>query len=138
MDTEDLCIHFLSNARSSTHQLIIGEDISPIPEIKIIFNEYGYDEETDTEGGNLQVESYSLFVHKNSLDDGFIFPEHEQTGWSLLVHRPLEEVCVYAAYDVDEDCWHINYPEDSDHNSGLTYESVRDILKVFYARYTFP
>ena len=76
----------------------IGENISDIPEIKIIFDGYGDLEETDengdyvyTERGNKNMESYAIFIHKNSDKEEFVFPEHEFTPWGLM-HRPNEEV----------------------------------------------
>ena len=78
----------------------IGENISDIPEIKIIFDGYGDLEETDkngdyvyTERGNKNMESYAIFIHKNSDKEEFEFPEHEFTPWGLM-HRPNEEVCI--------------------------------------------
>ena len=62
----------------------IGENISDIPEIKIIFDGYGALETEDEngdyeyiEGGNKNMESYAIFIHKDSGKENFEFPEHE-------------------------------------------------------------
>ena len=54
--------------------LEIGRDISDIPEVKIIFDGYGDLETEDEEGnyvykegGNTNMESYAIFIHKDAL-----------------------------------------------------------------------
>jgi hypothetical protein len=133
MDLYECCEYFTSLARSTTEELSIGEDISPIPELKIIFDGYGYDHETDTEGGNLNIETYALFVHKDALTAGFKFPEHEQNGW-LLSHRPKQEVCIDLVYNVSKDFWDQNFPDVEEGNS-QTYESVEETLITLFKRY---
>ena len=83
--------------------LEIGEDISDLAEVKIIFDGYGYNEETD-EQDDTNMESYAIFIHKDALNEGFEFPPHDLTPWALI-HRPKEEVCIYAWYDVLNDAW---------------------------------
>lgn len=120
--------------------LEIGEDISDIPEVKIIFDGYGDLEEVDehgeytyTERGNKNMESYAIFIHKNSGQEDFQFPEHEQTPWALI-HRPKEEVCIYAWYDVEMDEWMINdLCETSEHE--MTDKEVMDILEILDKRW---
>jgi hypothetical protein len=120
--------------------LEIGEDISNIPEIKIIFDGYGDLEDEDengeyryTEGGNKNMESYAIFIHKDSAQEGFQFPEHD-TAWNMIIHRPKEEVCIYAWYDVENDEWEINgLYETSEHE--MTDEEVMNILETLDERY---
>lgn len=69
-----------------------------LPGIKIIFDGYGYNEETNEED-DLNVMRFAVFVHKDSLTGEF--PEHEKTPWALI-HRPKDEVCISAIYDVPE------------------------------------
>lgn len=114
--------------------LTIGEDISDIPAVKIIFDGYGDLESEDEngeyiyeEGGNRNMESYAIFIHRGSGDPDFVFPEHTQTPWAL-VHRPQEEVCIYAWYDVENSDWMINsLDETSDH--AMTDEEVIEVLR---------
>ena len=120
--------------------LEIGENISNIPEIKIIFDGYGDLETEDEEGnyvyeegGNKNMESYAIFIHKDSAKEGFEFPEHDLTPWALI-HRPKEEVCIYAWYDVENDDWTINsLYETSEHD--MTDEEVMEILEILDERY---
>ena len=71
-----------------------GDDSGVAPAgVKIIFDGYGYNEETDIEDDTNQL-SFAVFVHKTSLTEDF--PEHEQTPWALI-HRPKEEVNALAA-----------------------------------------
>jgi hypothetical protein len=120
--------------------LEIGENISNISEIKIIFDGYGDLETEDEEGnyvyeegGNKNMESYAIFIHKKSAEEGFEFPEHDLTPWALI-HRPKEEVCIYAWYDVENDDWTINsLYETSEHD--MSDEEVMEILEILDERY---
>ena len=123
-------------------ELEIGENISDLPEVKIIFDGYG-DLETEDEyieGGNKNMESYAIFIHKDSAQEDFIFPEHESfsfTFGSMIQHRPAEEVCIYAWYDVEADDWSINALEEtSDHD--MTSEQVMNVLDGLYELYFKP
>ena len=114
--------------------LEIGRDISDIPAVKIIFDGYGDLEDEDengeyryTEGGNKNMESYALFIHKDSAQPDFVFPEHELSPW-CLIHRPEEEVCIHIWYDVENDEWSINSLDETMEHS-MTDEEVIEILK---------
>jgi hypothetical protein len=114
--------------------LEIGRDISDIPAVKIIFDGYGDLEDEDengeyryTEGGNKNMESYALFIHKDSAQPDFVFPEHELSPW-CLIHRPAEEVCIHIWYDVENDEWSINSLDETMEH-GMTDEEVIEILK---------
>lgn len=121
--------------------LEIGEDISDLSEVKIIFDGYGDLEDEDengeyryTEGGNTDMESYAIFIHKDALTEDFVFPEHD-IAWHWLVHRPKEEVCIYAWYDVANNEWSINSLEEtSDHS--MTNAEVMAILKGLNEKYS--
>jgi hypothetical protein len=136
MKLYELCEYFTSLARSNTEELSIGEDISPIPELKIIFDGYGYDEETETDGSNINIETFAFFVHKDALTDGFKFPVHEQTPWALI-HRPNQEVCIHIFYEVSEDYWGVNFPGDVAEGNSQTYDSVEETLVTLFKRYEF-
>lgn len=120
--------------------LEIGENISDIPEIKIIFDGYADLETEDEEGnyvykegGNKNLESYAIFIHKDSGQEGFEFPEHD-SAWGMIVHRPKEEVCIYAWYNVEDDEWEINgLYETSEHE--MTDAEVMTILETLDERY---
>lgn len=114
--------------------LEIGENISDIPEVKIIFDGYGdLDGEEYIEQGDKNSESYAIFIHKNSGQEGFEFPEHDMTPW-CLIHRPNDEVCIYAWYDVEEDEWTINELESTSEHK-MTDEELMNILYTLEKRY---
>lgn len=129
--------------------LEIGRDISDLPEVKIMFDGYGDLEDEDengeyryTEGGNKNMESYAIFIHKDALVEDFIFPEHDVfafTFGSMIQHRPAEEVCIYAWYDVIDNSWEILPLEDrlSDNNE-MDEEDVMKILEGLYELYFKP
>ena len=136
----------------------IGENISPIKSIKMAFDgygdpPYGYDDlETDVEGeyveqNNENMESYVIYIHKDSAKIDFEFPEHDVyafTFGSMIQHRPAEEVCLFAWHEFIDNgdtsgwTWHIIPLEDrlSDDNA-MTAEQVVEILEILVNRH-FP
>jgi hypothetical protein len=122
--------------------LVIGDDISDIPAVKVMFDGYGDLEDTDengeyryTEGGNKNMESYCVFIHRDSGTEDFQFPPHELSPW-CLIHRPAEEVCIYAWYDVEHDEWSINTLDETMDTELLDGE-VLEILRTIKQRW-FP
>ena len=114
----------------------IGENVSSIEEIKIIFDGYG-DLETDDEyieGGNKNMESFAVFIHKDALAEGFVFPEHD-SAWNMIIHRPKEEVCVYVWHDVEKNEWEILDLEERLEDTELNTEQVMEIMEGLHKRY---
>jgi hypothetical protein len=127
----DLIIERMLNAMwRDPDELEIGENISDLPEVKIIFDGYGDLETEDeyVERGNKNMESYAIFIHKDSKQEDFEFPEHDMTPWAL-VHRPREEICIYAWYDVENETWDILPLEDRIDEVNMTLEEIMDILE---------
>lgn len=124
---EELITKHLRAMWRDPDDLFVGENISDVPAIKIIFDGYGYNEETD-EQDNKNMESYAVFIHKGAINEGFEFPEHDMTPWALI-HRPSEEVCVYVWYDVIQDEWEIIPLEDRIEETKMTLEEVMNILE---------
>ncbi len=127
----------------------IGENISSVEEVKIIFDGYGDLEDEDengeyryTEGGNKNMESFAIFIHKDALVEDFIFPHHDVFGFtfgSMIQHRPAEEVCIYAWHDVVEDTWDILPLEDRlDDSNEMDETDVMKILEGLYELYFKP
>ena len=127
-------------------ELEIGEDVSDQQEVKIIFDGYGdlEDEDEDgeyryTEGGNRNMQSFAIFIHDNALTEGFVFPPHNTYSFTfgrMIQHRPDEEVCIFAWYDVENDDWDIIPLEDrlSEDNS-MDAEDVMRILEGLHQKY---
>ena len=142
---EQVIIELLKASWRDPDDLEIGRDISDQPEVKIIFDGYGDLEEENMdgeykyiEGGNTNMESYAIFIHKDALEPGFMFPQHELTPWALI-HRPKEEICIYAWYDVENDNWDILPIEDRlDADNTMTAEDVMVILEGLYEYYFKP
>jgi hypothetical protein len=142
---EQVIIELLKASWRDPDDLEIGRDISDQPEVKIIFDGYGdleidngVDEYEYKEGGNTKMESYAIFIHKDALEPGFMFPQHELTPWALI-HRPKEEICIYAWYDVENDNWDILPIEDRlDADNTMTAEDVMVILEGLYEYYFKP
>jgi hypothetical protein len=102
------------------------------PGVKIIFDGYGYNEETN-EDDDLNLMKFAIFVHKDSLSG--VFPDHEETPWAL-VHRPKEEVCISAIYDVPEDQITVLPFEEEDSTEldpEFVYKLISDIYEEFYS-----
>jgi hypothetical protein len=64
--------------------------------IKIMFDGYGFNEKTN-DNDDLDVLTFAVFIHRNCLD-GNGFPDHETTPWGI-VHRPDQEICIFAYYE---------------------------------------
>jgi hypothetical protein len=139
---EMILLAMLNSMWRDPDELEIGENISELPEVKIIFDGFGDLEDEDengeyryTEGGNTDMESYAIFIHKDALTENFEFPEHEMTFWALI-HRPKEEVCVYAWYDVANDEWEIlSLEERIDDDCAMSEQDVMVILEGLYKKY---
>ena len=141
---EELILDHLNSMWRDEDELEIGENISSIDEVKIIFDGYADLEDEDengeyryTEGGDKNMESYAIFIHRDALKEGFVFPEHEQTPWALI-HRPNDEVCIYAWYDVRNDSWDILLLEDRMSDCSMTEEQVMEILEGLREIYFKP
>lgn len=130
---EELIQNHLDVMWRNPDDLEIGYDVSDLREVKIIFDGYGYNEETD-EQDDKNMESYAIFIHKDALKEGFEFPPHELTPWALI-HRPKEEVCIYAWYDVENDYWDILPLEDRLTDCAMSEEDVMNILEGLHAKY---
>jgi hypothetical protein len=140
---------FLDCSWRDPDDLQIGVDISDMPEVKITFEGYG-DLETEDEngeyvyeeGGNKNMESYAIFIHKDALQEDFEFPEHDVFAFTfgrMIQHRPAEEVCIYAWYDVVDDSWEILQLEDRiDQDNKMDEKDVMRILEGLYTRYFNP
>ena len=99
--------------------------------VKIIFDGYGIKEWEDEDGnyqcdeqGNKNMMSFAVFVHMNSLTEEF--PPHDLTPW-CLIHRPKEEVCIYAWYDLEEDQVDI-IPFEDNNSTELDHEFVTNLI----------
>ena len=112
-----------------------GDDLEPGNDsgdapfgVKIIFDGYGYDEETNDEQGDKNTMSFAVFVHKDSLTEEF--PPHELTPWALI-HRPKEEACMWVWYYVDTDDIEV-IPFEADLQEDLGFdEEIEGTFNVF-------
>jgi hypothetical protein len=100
------------------------------PGVKIIFDGFGYNEETELEDDE-NVLTFSIFVHKDSLSGQF--PEHEETPWALI-HRPKEEVCIRAIYNVADDELTVLPFEEND-STELEHDFVHKLISDIYKEY---
>ena len=146
---EKILIDMLEGSHRDPDDLEIGRDISDLPEVKITFEGYGdLDEENMDgeykyiEGGNTNMESYAIFLHKDAMTEDFIFPEHDVFGFtfgSMIQHRPAEEVCIWAWYDVENNSWDILSLEDRlSEDNAMDENDVMKILEGLYDLYIKP
>ena len=102
-----------------------GDDSGDAPfGVKIIFDGYGYDEETNEENADENMMSFAVFVHKDSLLEEF--PEHEFAPWALI-HRPKEEVCIWVWYDAENDQVDV-IPFEDNNSTELDHEFVTQLI----------
>ena len=114
--------------------LEIGVNISPVPEVKVIFDGFGDLEEENengeyqyTEGGNTNMQSFAIFIHRNTVK-GEEFPEHEFTPWGLM-HRPKEEFCTFVWYDAEAGEYEV-IPLEDRMDSQMDTMTVEDIMEA--------
>ena len=107
--------------------------------VKIIFDGFGdlevdngVDEYQYTEGGNRNMKSFAVFIHKNSLTEEF--PPHQLTPWALI-HRPKEEVCIYVWYDEENDDVDV-IPFEDNNSTELDPEFVTELIFAIHKRDT--
>lgn len=129
---EQILIQLVKSMNRYPDELEIGENISDVSDVKIIFDGYGCSEETN-EPDDVNMESYAIFIHRDAVNEGFEFPEHEISPW-CLIHRPEEEVCIYAWYDVQSDDWSINALEETGEHE-MTNTEVMEVLERIWTRY---
>jgi len=125
--------------------LVIGENISSLPEVKITFEGFGDLESEDEEGnyfyeeaGNTDMRSFAIFIHKKSDKEDFEFPEHEVAAFTfgrMIMHRPKEELCVYAWYDLDAMDWYVVTEGVNPGKGEMTAKRALKILEVLDKRY---
>lgn len=108
---------------------VVGENSSPCYEIKVAFDGYGGDD-----GGDKNIESYAMYVHKDSATKDFVFPDHEIGAYSVL-HRPAEEVCIFYWYNVAEDTIDFSSYKENIADSKLPSEKLKRILELLYSKY---
>lgn len=146
---EKILVDMLEGSHRDPDDLEIGRDISDLPEVKIIFDGYGDLEEENMdgeykyiEGGNTNMESYAIFIHRDALVEDFIFPPHDVFGFtfgSMIQHRPAEEVCIFAWYDVENNSWDILPLEDRlSEDNAMNEKDVMRILEGLYDLYYKP
>jgi hypothetical protein len=117
-----------------------GNDSGDTPAgVKIIFDGFGdleIDNDVDDyqyiEGGNRNMKSFAVFIHKNSLAEEF--PPHEITPWALI-HRPKEEVCIYVWYDEENDDIDV-IPFEENNSTELDPELVTELIFAIHKRDT--
>lgn len=107
---------------------LIGENSCPYPELKVAFDGFADD------GDDEDSESYVIYVHKNSLNDGFIFPEHISNGLHAI-QRPNEEAYFYAWYDKITEKIEIINVDESLEESELSEDSIKKILIKLFKKY---
>ena len=133
MDYHDVILNWVKEFIATMDyidDLEIGNDSGDTPfGVKIIFDGFGYDEETDEENADKTQLSFAVFVHKDSLTEEF--PEHELTPWALI-HRPSEEVCFHVWYDMPEDSLMISTLEDS--STELDHDFVKNLILEIHKR----
>ena len=108
-----------------------GENISPFPEVKIIFEQYGLDNDDEEDTSQ---KCYSIFVHKNSGTIKFSFPHHE-SAFGQIVHRGDEEVYFRAWYDNSENSLSLNDTHEAISESEISPEEIDEVIVNLYSRY---
>jgi hypothetical protein len=133
MATRDEILSFLllKAIYSDENREVQGENISPFPEVKIIFEQYGLDDDDELDTSQ---KCYSIFIHKDSGHKNFCFPIHE-SAFGQIVHRGDEEVYFRAWYDNSENSLSLNDTHEAISESEISPEEIDDVIVKLYSRY---
>ena len=134
MATRDEMLSFLllEAIYSDENREVRGENISPFPEVKIIFEQYGLD---DDDEADTSQQCYSIFVHRNSGTKKFSFPLHE-SAFGLIVHRGGQEVYFRAWYDNNENSLSLNDTDEAISESEISPDEIDEVIVNLYSRYS--
>jgi hypothetical protein len=134
MATRDEMLSFLllEAIYSDENCEVRGENISPFPEVKIMFEQYGVDDDDEEDTSQ---KCYSIFVHKNSGEEKFSFPPHE-SSFGLVNHREDQEVYFRAWYDNGEDVLSLNDTDEAISESEIAPEVIDEVIFNLYSRYS--
>jgi TPR repeat protein len=124
-DIEKLIKKFtlLSIYSKNEEELIYGEDISLFKELKIAFDGYSENEEDLTNNSR----SYVTYIHTDSLDGSFVFPEHEKTIIGVI-HRTGKEVHIFSWFDLEKNELEVINIDDHINNAKMSIVNIRKIL----------
>lgn len=131
-DIENLIKIFtlLSISSKNKEDLIYGEDISLFKELKIAFDGYSENEEDLTHNSR----SYVTYIHSNSLDASFVFPEHEKTIIGVI-HRTGKEVHIFSWFDLERNELEVINIDDHINNAKMSIVNIHKILTQLGKKY---
>jgi uncharacterized protein YecA (UPF0149 family) len=134
MTSRDEMLQFLllEAIYSDENRNIPGENISPFPEVKIIFEQYGLDDDDDED---ISQECYSIFIHKKSGAKKFNFPPHE-SSFGLANHREEQEVYFRAWYDGGSNTLSLNDTDEAISDSEVSQDEIDKAIVALYSRYS--
>ena len=78
------------------------------------------------------MKSFAVFIHKTSLTEEF--PPHELTPLALI-HRPKEEVCIWAWYDENADEVEV-IPFEDNNSTELDHKFITNLIFEIHKRDT--
>ena len=119
---------FLNKARPDPGDFEEGEYVSQFPELKITFDNFGFDEETG-ENSNEVIELYTLHLHKDAAKKGFVYPENLSSSFGSEI-GPEDELKIYAVFNDNQQEWDMNISE-----SKLTTIEATKILASLLKKY---
>jgi hypothetical protein len=98
---------------------------------KVMFDSYQEDDGFE-EGVDRNLLCYVVFIHRDCLKDGFVFPEHETIG-GYIRHRPKEEAALIGWFNRSEETWDW-MPLESNHTE-LSSQEVMALLEGIWGKY---
>jgi hypothetical protein len=110
-----------------TQEPIYAENISIFKELKVAFDGYSEDKDQNSR-------SYVTYIHKNALDENFVFPEHEYTSLGDKL-RPGAELHIYSWLDKDSGDIEVINIEDHLENDKMSAVHMHNILSNLNKKY---
>ncbi len=98
---------------------------------RVMFDSYQEDD-TLEEGEDKNLLCYVVFIHKDCLEEDFVFPEHE-TAFGVIKHRPEEEAALIGWYNKSEESW--DWLPIQHSSTKLSTEQIMDLLEGIWAMF---
>lgn len=93
-----------------------GDDLSQLPNVKVIAHDMNED----------SIYVY-ICIHKNSVDKSFSYPEIQTNIFGYSASS--DEVFINAVYDLPNNLWDVNPPEDDDLED-IAFEELVSIMET--------
>ena len=98
---------------------------------KFMFDSFQEDDDHES-GFDKNLMCFVIFIHKNCLEKGFVYPHHEYVH-GVMQHRPEDEAALIGWYDKKNDSW--SWLPIEACNSQLSADQIMEFLEGIWKLY---